>query len=472
MVRAWPARPAARLAGAFIALALTPFSSHPANAVERIGNAIQIVRTVTGEIQADFRYLILEDPVFQNEVIATKPGSASRIKFRDRSELQVGPDARVTLDSFVFDPDPSIARFVISVFDGVLRFATGKLAKSAYQIETPTAIIGVRGTTFASIFGPDGEQIILLEEGIAITVQDRNGGPLRTLTQPGLALTLSSDGSVSDPQPPPQWAVDKLQELSSLLFTLDEIRRGDHFDDDEKPLVEPPPPVQQEAVLPPPPAPVAKPEHRPNKPHHNAKPQHKPTHRALDRAHAVAAAPAKDHGLARARVRADVHAAGTTAHGKYRSDIRIERRGRTTSAHIERDENHSHIANQLTAHAPARKTEHHDARERDEPRTAHNNRQNRGSSDRRHQKEDDYSAAEERSQHVSVNKSSHGDTRNDRNEHRGRDRNSSRDRQNHSARSDNQNGNTWDGGHGGGQSDRGGRGDRGGHGRDHNGRHR
>ncbi|MHA1566114.1 MAG: FecR family protein, partial [Alphaproteobacteria bacterium] len=422
MVRARPTSTFDRFAGALVAVAITILSSQPAAAVERIGNAIQIVRTVTGEVQADFRYLILEDPVFQDEVIATRPGSASRIVFRDRSELQVGPEARVTLDSFVFDTEPSAARFVISVFDGVLRFATGKLAKSAYRIETPTAIIGVRGTTFASIFGPDGEQVILLEEGIAITVQNRIGGPLRTLTQPGLSITVLRDGAISNPQPPPQWAVDKLRELTALLFTLDKIQRGDQFDDDDEVPVEPPPPVQQEAAVqpPPPPAPAAKPEYRPHKPHYKAKPQPKPTHRGLDRAYVVSSTTAKDHGLALALVRADVHAAGTTAHGNYRSDIRIERQKRTTSVHIERDENHAHVSNQLIARTQTRGATRHDTRERDRPehRTAHDNRQGRASPNPPTSNERHVSAAKERPQHVSVNfterRSGHTRNRNDR----------------------------------------------------------
>ncbi len=391
------ARPVDRYAGALVAMAIALFPVQPAGAIERIGNAIQIVRTVTGEVQADFRYLILADPVFQNEVIETRPGSASRIVFRDRSELQVGPGARVTLDSFVFDTDPSLARFFVSAFDGVLRFATGKLAKSAYRIETPTAIIGVRGTTFASIFGPAGEQVILLEEGVAVTVQDRNGGPLRTLTQPGLSLTVSSDGSISDPQPPPQWAVDKLRELTALLFTLDEIQRGDQFDDDEKPPVEPPPPVQQGVEVQP------------------ATPPREPK-----------AAP------------------------EYRPDIRIERSSRTTYVHGERDEAGRHTSKQLAAQPPAPSANRRDTRQRPEQREAHDNRQNRPSSDRQRQQESEVSAVDDRPQHVSaaVSESSFDQTgnRSEGNERGERGHGSGGDRQNNDSRSDGSNNRDWGGG--------------------------
>lgn len=328
---------ARRYAGAVFAAAFFMFAGSAAHAIERIGSATQIVQTVTGEIQANFRYLILQDPVYQDEVIATRPGSASRIIFRDNTELQVGPLARVTLDSFVFDPDPSIARFVISAFDGIFRFTTGKLAKTAYQIETPTAVIGVRGTTFVSVFSPQGEQVILLEEGIAVTVQDRKGGLLRTLSQPGLSVSIRDDGSVSEPQTPPEWALEKRRELDALLRTLDELIRGDDLDDDQP--VAPLPPVQKAAL--PKPVPAAKPPHIHKHKHH--KPHPKPRHRALERAHDVAAEPAREHGLARASVRADIRAHGEVAHGNKRSDIRIERRSRRTITHIERDDDRDNV---------------------------------------------------------------------------------------------------------------------------------
>ncbi len=307
--------------GAVITLVLLLFAPPGAHAAERIGSAVQIVQTVTGEIEANFRYLILRDPVFQDEVIATLPGSASRIVFRDKTELQVGPQARVTLDRFVFDPNPSVARFVISAFDGIFRFASGKLAKTAYRIETPNAVIGVRGTTFVSIFSPDGEQVILLESGLAVTVRDRQGGPPHTLSQPGLSLSVMTDGSITEPRPPPQWALEKLRELNALLRTLDELVRGERPEEDDPPPIVPLPPVQKAAL--PTPVPVAKPAVIPAPKDEHRKAYPKPPRRAL--------------------VDPDKRAAVTAPHKDSRPDIRIERRGRKVVAHVERDDDHRSV---------------------------------------------------------------------------------------------------------------------------------
>ena len=224
-----------------------------------IGSATQIIRTVTGEIQAQLRYLLNQDPVFSDEVIETKPESASRIVFRDLTELSVGPEARVTLDEFVFDPKPSVSRFVLSAFDGVFRFKSGRLAKSAYAIETPNAVIGVRGTTFATAFGPNGEIAVVLEAGDSVFVQPGDDCPItnteRILDRRDLAIIV--DGcNISFPQEPPEWATAQIAALNQLLFELQRIIDANKLenDDDTADNIQPTP-LEQEAVAPPPPPP-------------------------------------------------------------------------------------------------------------------------------------------------------------------------------------------------------------------------
>ena len=264
----------ARAMGPVIAAAAL-FCAAPAAAQDDeppIGNATQIVRTVTGEIQAQLRYLLSQDPVFSDEVIETQPESASRIVFRDLSELSVGPRARVTLDKFVFDPDPSLSRVILSAFDGVFRFKSGRLANNAYAIETPNAVIGVRGTTFATAFGPNGETAVVLEAGRAVFVQPGGACPIRNterlLDRRDMAIVI--DGcNISFPQEPPEWATAQIASLNLLLFQMQQlIDETKLFNDDDtadairaepatfevQDTAAPPP-----APAPPPPAPPAHP---------------------------------------------------------------------------------------------------------------------------------------------------------------------------------------------------------------------
>ena len=113
------------------------------------------------------------DPLIGADIAARmKPNT--RLVFLDDTNLTLGPDSSVVLDRFVFDPDPSQASFVMTATKGIFRFASGKLPKNAYRLNTPAATIGIRGTllTFSvdPAGGDRGETVvsIALEEGQAV----------------------------------------------------------------------------------------------------------------------------------------------------------------------------------------------------------------------------------------------------------------------------------------------------------------
>ena len=102
-----------------------------AAAQETIGQTDLVVASVQGAWAGRVRQLSVADPVFHDELIDTASDAASRLRFADGTVLSIGPSSRVTLDEFVYDPDPSRQRLAINMARGVLRFATGRLAKNA-----------------------------------------------------------------------------------------------------------------------------------------------------------------------------------------------------------------------------------------------------------------------------------------------------------------------------------------------------
>ena len=130
------------LCGAAVGLALL---AQPAGAATEIGKTVVVVKTVTGQFEETVRRLVINDGVLQNEIISTESDAASEIVFLDGTKISVGPRARITLDRFVYDPDPSKCVFFLSVSRGVFRFVTGSMAHQSYEIKTPNGTIGVRG---------------------------------------------------------------------------------------------------------------------------------------------------------------------------------------------------------------------------------------------------------------------------------------------------------------------------------------
>jgi hypothetical protein len=187
---------------AFVVLALAALASRTAPAAVgdqiTIGNTRVIVKTVIGNFDGELRELTLEDDVYHNELIETEEVSATKLVFLDETTLTLGPDYSVVLDSFVYDPDPSQAAFVMTATKGIFRFASGKLPKNSYRLHTPAATIGIRGTVLAFSIAPaegdHGEAVvrIAMEEGAA-TIAGCRGDSL--LLEAGQSVELAWDPS-------------------------------------------------------------------------------------------------------------------------------------------------------------------------------------------------------------------------------------------------------------------------------------
>jgi len=97
----------------------------------------------------------------------------------------------------------------------VVRFTTGSLPKTAYQITTPTATIGVRGTILTITVAADGTTTVTVEEGIALVT-----GAAQAVTVNAGSTTTVSPGTPPSPpasSPPPPPMVAEMDQLLSPL---------------------------------------------------------------------------------------------------------------------------------------------------------------------------------------------------------------------------------------------------------------
>jgi hypothetical protein len=113
-----------------------------------IGSAALTKNDVSRELSGANGPVDVGDPVFSEEIVRTGADSATKLVFRDSTNLALGPRSRVVLDRFVYDPSQPSEALGVTVAKGLFRFTTGSLKKSAYTVTTPTAVIGVRGTVY------------------------------------------------------------------------------------------------------------------------------------------------------------------------------------------------------------------------------------------------------------------------------------------------------------------------------------
>ncbi|HZT89781.1 MAG TPA: FecR domain-containing protein [Stellaceae bacterium] len=203
--------------GIIAAAVLFCLSAAPQAAAQQIGAARIVVNQVTGTPPAAQPVTLRAGiDVVQNEIIDTAASSACRVVFQDNTELSVGASSQVKLDRFVFDPNPSKSAVAISMAKGVARFSTGLLPKENYQITTPGATIGIRGTVLMLTVSARGVSTISVESGSAYVT-----GAGRTVTVLAGQSTLVVPGSppttpvATPPSPPITIEMDRLLQAAN-----------------------------------------------------------------------------------------------------------------------------------------------------------------------------------------------------------------------------------------------------------------
>ena len=130
-------------------LVLAALSAQPAFAeIGRIKRAVGIAAIQRGAAR------IPAGPGVQlqaGDVLVTGKDGGIGISFIDNTRFSVGPNARVSVDTFTYDRTRQTGNFVTSVNRGSLAVVSGQIAKSkrdAMRVRTPTSLLGVRGTRF------------------------------------------------------------------------------------------------------------------------------------------------------------------------------------------------------------------------------------------------------------------------------------------------------------------------------------
>ena len=88
-------------------------------------------------------------PVYEQDSLTTGADGRVGITLRDDTRLSIGPQTTIELSRFVYAQSDSQFSFVLKVVRGVVAYVSGRIAKlspDAVRLETPSAIIGVRGT--------------------------------------------------------------------------------------------------------------------------------------------------------------------------------------------------------------------------------------------------------------------------------------------------------------------------------------
>jgi hypothetical protein len=121
--------------------------------------------------------------LWAGELVTTGAEDRAHLLFLDGTALTVGPQARLTLDRFVYDNDRRLGALALTATQGVFRLVGGKISKTVpITINTPSGTLGIRGG------------IVLLKVDPTATTATFLFGYQMTMTGQGQTQTVTTPG--------------------------------------------------------------------------------------------------------------------------------------------------------------------------------------------------------------------------------------------------------------------------------------
>ena len=120
------------------------------------GNVTQLSGTLSvRKADGSVRILSQRSDIAPGDTINTQRDSFAQIKFQDGAQITLKPNTSIKIDQFNFtQAEPQKDGFFYSLVKGGMRVVSGLVGKrgdpGAHKLDTATATIGIRGTTFGA----------------------------------------------------------------------------------------------------------------------------------------------------------------------------------------------------------------------------------------------------------------------------------------------------------------------------------
>jgi len=170
------------------------------DANEAVGQVatLQGIATVTRG-NASPAALNASDAIYKKDVLQTGANSSLGVTFNDETTFSLTANARIVVDEFVYEEGSKGNAALFNVARGTVAFIANQVAKTGdMKISTPTATLGIRGTTgvvdVPNSVAPSEAKIKLYPDADGrvgqIEVFNRQGGRLGALTQGSSAFAI------------------------------------------------------------------------------------------------------------------------------------------------------------------------------------------------------------------------------------------------------------------------------------------
>jgi hypothetical protein len=145
----------------------------------------------------------LRSEIESGDTLVSEKNTYAQIKFVDNSEITLRPGTTFKVENFSFDENkPEADSASYSLVKGGLRSITGlmgKRNKEKFSLKTPTATIGIRGTTFVAHYVPPPPGGLRIEHDPSALLLSNPAE--KTPLAAGAKLPRGGDGPATPPAP-------------------------------------------------------------------------------------------------------------------------------------------------------------------------------------------------------------------------------------------------------------------------------
>lgn len=157
------------------------------------------------------KVLAVKSEVESGDTLVSEKNTYAQVKFIDNSQITLRPSTTFKIEKFAYNADkPDADKASFDLVKGGLRSVTGALGKrnkEKFELKTPSATIGIRGTTFIAQYVPPvpGAANVLPQGGGAPLAPPTGGAPPNPagataqngppVLAPGLHLSVT-DGAI------------------------------------------------------------------------------------------------------------------------------------------------------------------------------------------------------------------------------------------------------------------------------------
>jgi len=126
----------------------TPATDAQTTAVEPIGNVATVTGIATVIRDKNSYPLRVRDDIYLNDVVQTSSNSSLGITFSDATTFNLSANSKITIDNYVYEDGGRQNSGIFDIGKGTVAFVAAAVAKTGnMKITTPTATLGIRGTT-------------------------------------------------------------------------------------------------------------------------------------------------------------------------------------------------------------------------------------------------------------------------------------------------------------------------------------